>query len=385
VGRVEVGRSVNGENIPAADGEAGVLRTSAVLGGRFNALANKRVIAKDRDSVRAQVSAGTVIFNRSNSMTHVGGSALVDRDYPNLYLSDKLWALTPVEDVDAAWLHAALSTENVRAKLRSAASGTSGAMKNISMRSLMALTIPVAPLPEQRKVAAILRTWDQAIASAVSQRESGSSRYLGLVNALTGTRGQLRRLGEVTYELTARNADNQYGRSDVMGVSNKHGIVPMRAQTISSDLSRYQVLPPRTFAYNPMRIDVGSIAMSRLDRPAIVSPDYVLFACEISEMLPEFLEHIIHTRRWRHDVSSGASGSVRTRTYYDDLAAIQVHLPPPEKQARIASALDAVRDEIALLDRQVALLREQKRGLAQKLLSGEIRVDGLSHEGDHDD
>lgn len=280
-------------------------------------------------------------------------------------------ALIPGPDVDGEFLFQYL--EHSYEKLRGLSN--MGGQDNLSLDLIRTFPIPNLPTVEQRKIAAILRTWDDAIDGMLAQRESASSRYLSTANALAAPNRQNRRLGEVTQELTSRNTDGRYGRSDVMGVSNRHGIVPMRAQSIAKDLSRYQVLPPRAFAYNPMRIDVGSIAMSRLDAPVIVSPDYVLFACDAAELLPEYLDHVLNTRRWRHDVSAGASGSVRTRTYYEDLATIQIHLPPPAEQATIAGALDAMRDEIALLDRQVELLREQKRGLAQKLLSGELRVE----------
>jgi hypothetical protein len=75
-------------------------------------------------------------------------------------------------------------------------------------------------------------------------------------------------LGEITRELTWRNNDGNFGRELVMGVTNSRGIVPM--QTIGSDLTRYNILPPRAFAYNPIRIKVGSIARLRLPSEVLV-------------------------------------------------------------------------------------------------------------------
>lgn len=375
VSRIEVGRSVNGDDDPALEGEIGVLRTSAVLGGTFNPYANKRVVTNDLDLVRVPVSAGTVIFNRSNSIALVGASALVTENHPNLYLPDKLWALTPDDDVDPGWLHAFLSSNRVRGQLRASASGTSAAMKNISMRALMSIDVPLPPLPEQRKIAEILRTWDDAIETTISNHRLAASRYASAIDTLlTGKRSPAAPLSTATRPITRRNTDLTLGRDSVMGVTNSAGIVPMRAQTIAADLSRYQVLPPRAFAYNPMRINVGSIAMSRLERDVLVSPDYVLFECVERVLMPEYLDHVLETRRWRHNVNAGASGSVRTRTYYDDLAAIPIHMPAIADQAEIVALLDSMTAELALLDRKIELLRTQKRGLMQKLLTGDIRV-----------
>ncbi|WP_458042812.1 MULTISPECIES: restriction endonuclease subunit S [Bacteria] len=372
VTRIRAGFSASGNDRPAREGELGVLKTGAVLGSRFRAQEHKAVTDKP-ELLRVPVRRNTVLLGRKNSAEMVGAAVHIDSDHPSLYLSDLIWELTPALDVSSHWLAYALQSDHMRQRIRLSASGTQSTMKNLNREVFLSLPLRFPSLPEQRRIADILRAWDSAIAAVERLIVSAQSRYAVTVNVLAGVRSDSHRLGDATHELTARNATDRFERSDVMGVSNKNGIVPMRAQTIALDLSRYQILPPRSFAYNPMRIDVGSIAMSRLDRDVIVSPDYVLFACD-ADLLPEYLDHVLETQRWRHDVGAGASGSVRTRTYYDDLAAIRIHLPGIDEQRRIAGALDAMRDEVALLDRKVALLREQKRGLAQKLLSGEIRV-----------
>ena len=90
--------------------------------------------------------------------------------------------------------------------------------------------------------------------------------------------------------------------------------------------------------------------------------------------MPEYLAHALKTERWSYAVNARGSGSVRSRTYYDDLATIPLPVPDLQHQERIVLALDSMTQELALLDRQIALLKEQKRGLMQKLLTGDIRV-----------
>jgi type I restriction enzyme, S subunit len=60
--------------------------------------------------------------------------------------------------------------------------------------------------------------------------------------------------------------------------------------------------------------------------------------------------------------------------YYDDLGRFTFLLPPIDVQARLAQLLDAAAHHISLLYRQVAALRAQKRGLMQKLLTGQWRL-----------
>ncbi|MDI3193995.1 restriction endonuclease subunit S [Pseudarthrobacter sp. AL07] len=246
---------------------------------------------------------------------------------------------------------------------------------NITRQDVESFPVPLPPLAEQRKIAEILGAWDNAIDKTMELRRLADVRRAELVErVLVPSDGARRKLSELTRPIKTRNSAAAMGRESVMGVSNRLGLVPMREQTIAADISRYQVLPPRGFAYNPMRINVGSIAMSRLESHVLVSPDYVLFQCEERELRPEYLDHVLRTRWWLHHVNAGASGSVRTRTYYDDLAAISIAAPPIAKQDNVSRALDGLEKEIQLLQRKAELLRTQKRGLMQKLLTGQVRV-----------
>ncbi len=236
---------------------------------------------------------------------------------------------------------------------------------------------------EQRKIAAILQTWDYAIEKLEALRIAGERQYSGLADDLIfGRRRNIgarrnwrhRRLGDVTREVTARNVGGRLGRDAVMGVTKANGIVPMRDQTIGADLSRYKVLPPLGFAYNPMRINIGSIALSTLESDVLVSPDYVLFICEKGKLSPDYLEHLRKTHFWAHHINAGGAGSVRLRIYYDDFAALNLPLPDYDEQLAIVEVLDAARRQIDLTETEVDLLSRQKRGLMQKLLTGEWRV-----------
>ncbi len=248
---------------------------------------------------------------------------------------------------------------------------------------LKSTPIPLPPLPEQRKIAEILRTWDEALEKltalrAAKDKRLGALRYAMLFGELR-LYGQRRnwapiRLAAVTHELTARNGAKGLGRDYVMGVTKAQGVVPMREQTIAGDISRYKRLPPRAFAYNPMRINVGSIAMNERDEEVLVSPDYVVFACNADGLDPDYLDHLRKTSWWAHYINSGGSGSVRQRTYYDDLAALKLPLPELDEQKAIAAVLNVARDDLAATEREIEAVTRQKRGLMQKLLTGEWRV-----------
>src|SRR5690242_13939364 len=85
-------------------------------------------------------------------------------------------------------------------------------------------------------------------------------------------------LKHVTAESTVRNGDTLPVGS-VMGVTKTEGIVPMEKRLIASDIARYKLVRKDWFAYNPMRLNIGSIARWKGDGDILVSPDYVVFNC----------------------------------------------------------------------------------------------------------
>ena len=110
-------------------------------------------------------------------------------------------------------------------------------MLGLNADALGSLKIPVPPLSEQRKIAEILRTWDEAIDKLTALRKAKEKRLHSLREKLTyfDAHGEPVRLGDVSEEVTKRNGGGLLGREMVMGVTNSRGIVPMREQTIAEE------------------------------------------------------------------------------------------------------------------------------------------------------
>ena len=300
---------------------------------------------------------------------------------PKGVLNQHIYRVVVDPRVDQYWMYLALQMATRR--IESRAHGFKSSLVHVHKNDIANQVIDLPPLPEQRKIAEILRLWDEAIEKLEALRAAKQKRLDGLTHALIfgklGMNGQrrnrqLRRLSEVTFELTMRNTNLAVGYAAVMGVTKARGIVPMREQTIGGDLSRYKRLPPRAFAYNPMRINVGSIAMNDRDEEVLVSPDYVVFGCTEHGLAPDFLNHLRKTHWWSHHINIGGSGSVRMRTYYDDLAAMKLPLPTYEEQLEIVAVLNVAQEDVKATEKASKVLTCQKRGLMQKLLTGEWRV-----------
>lgn len=329
---------------------------------------------------RTQIRKGDILISITAELGKIG---FVDFDLDRTAYVNQHVCLVRLKSgsVDPEFMAAYLAAAPQRKLFNSL--NDAGAKSGLNLTTIENFAVRFPPLPEQRKIAEILRTWDEAIEKLEALRAAKLRRLEALRDALLfeGLRvGEvrrnrpMRRIGEVTRELTTRNGDGALGRDLVMGVTNSRGIVPMREQTVADDIGRYKKLPPLAFAYNPMRINVGSIAMNAGNQTVLVSPDYVVFACDEEGMEPDYLDHLRQTRWWLHHINSGGSGSVRQRTYYDDLAALHLPLPDLGEQRAIVKVLNTAKADVTASVKLGEALTSQKRGLMQKLLTGEWPV-----------
>ncbi len=184
-------------------------------------------------------------------------------------------------------------------------------------------------------------------------------------------------LGDVTEECRSRNGSKNSATS-VMGVTKAEGIVPMETRLIAADTARYKLVESDWFAYNPMRLNIGSIARWEGDQEILVSPDYVVFRCITNNepgCAPCYLDQFRKTKAWEEFVTEGGDGSVRVRIYYKDIARICLSLPPLPEQQKVANCLSSLDELIASQVQKVDVLKTHKKGLMQQLFprEGETR------------
>ena len=184
-------------------------------------------------------------------------------------------------------------------------------------------------------------------------------------------------LGDVTEEGRSRNG-NKHSVASVMGVTKADGIVPMEARLIAADIARYKLVENDWFAYNPMRLNIGSIARWKGEREILVSPDYVVFKCITnggSGIAPGYLDHFRQTKVWEEFVTEGGDGSVRVRIYYKDIARVELALPSLPEQQKIAECLSSVDELMAAQARKLDALKTHKKGLMQQLFPSPEEVE----------
>ena len=145
--------SVNASDQPVEGDGFGVLKTSAVAGGRFRPDENKTIWDTEFDRLACPVTQNTIIMSRMNTPALVGESGYVEFDYPNLFLPDRLWQISFNEErVYVPFMALLLSSKEARHALSSLATGTSPSMKNLAIEEMASLLVPVPPIHEQKTI-----------------------------------------------------------------------------------------------------------------------------------------------------------------------------------------------------------------------------------------
>lgn len=173
--------------------------------------------------------------------------------------------------------------------------------------------------------------------------------------------------------IRAETIDN-YESLKVLGVSNKEGIT-ITDHKKSIDLSKYQLIEEGDFAYNPYRINVGSIGLTPKGVKGLVSPAYVVFKTN-KNLLPDLLLDFLKSKDGLFQINKYARGTVRKALRFDDLCLIEMTVFDTIKQKRILKKRDSVKLEIDKIDielhNQQTLLKKLRQQILQDAIEGKL-------------
>ena len=149
-------------------------------------------------------------------------------------------------------------------------------------------------------------------------------------------------IGQLIEESELRNDRN----AKVWSVTNDKGFIPSEdrfdEQVASENTKKYKVISHNAFAYNPSRINVGSIAFNDSKNIGCVSPMYVVFKIVNETLLnPKYFYWLLQSKQFKQQVNSLAFGSVRQIISFDNFCKIIIPLPKIDEQQRIVEELES--------------------------------------------
>lgn len=260
------------------------------------------------------------------------------------------------------------------------------AQPQIVRGSLLKFKVKLPPRADQPKIAEILRTWDEAIEKLEALRDAGVSRKKGILQCLFGDgiqfqdRWEAKPLKDIS-ERVRRTNDG--GDHPIMTISAKGGFLlqsdKFARDMAGSSVDRYTQLKQGEFAYNKGNSKTAPYGcIFALDRPTAVVP-FVYFCFKLNDDLHHpFFVHLFEAGVLNHQLSRLINSGVRNdgllNLYAEDFFSCRVPVPPHDEQVRIAKFITSLNSELTLVEEEIAVIQQQKRGLMQKLLTGEWRV-----------
>jgi len=366
-----------------------VLRLADVANGYIDLSAPRRVAMDANEFSNYRLHKGNLLFIRVNgSRDMVARCIWVSQDYSDVSFNDHLIRVELSPSVHDKYLFYLFKDEYIRSRLLSFIPTAPGGQLTINQHALSNILIPLPPLDEQRKIAQILSTWDEAIALVDALIAALTERKKGLMQRLLT--GEVRfpgfddeweevRLGEVlekAYRTIDVNPDEMYRqigiRSHGKGIFHKE---PVTGEEIGN--KRIYWVEPGDFTFNIVFAWEGAVALvSEAEKGMCASHRFPMFVAEKDHCDPRFILRYFQTSRGIWDLglaSPGGAGRNRTLNQSDFLN-LRLKLPLVKEQKLVADTIDTWEDAINEANSLRFALAEQKKGLMQRLLTGEVRV-----------
>jgi type I restriction enzyme, S subunit len=280
-----------------------------------------------------------------------------------------------------------LLSDEIQKLLENRAHG--GTMQGLNTKAIESITLGLPPLPEQRRIAAVLDAWDTAISTAERLVAAKRARFDWLRDEVLTGRKRLRGFNDVWRDVRLEDVVQEHGlcatgKEEVFSVSVHKGLINqiehLGRSFSAKDTSHYNRVLPGDIVYTKSPtgdFPLGIIKQSRVEQDVIVSPLYGVFTPESRELgivLDAYFTSPKATEKYLTPlVQKGAKNTIAVTNTQFLQGALSV--PSDDREiVALAELIAAALAELKACDAELERFRHQKRGLMQQLLTGKLRV-----------
>ena len=245
-----------------------------------------------------------------------------------------------------------------------------GNRQGLNFEQIKSIKIAIPSTKEQTKVAKLLQLIEERIATQNKIIEDLKKLKSAIIEKeYTHKTKSNSHIGDFIEQTSKRNKNRAI--QNVLSVSNRQGFIQQSEQfenrsVASDDTSSYKIVKKNNFAFNPARINVGSIArLTTFDR-GIVSPMYICFRTK-DTLFPEYLDYYFETKQFFTEIQKRLEGSVRQCLSFEGLCNIPLCIPTIEVQQQVGKQLSTLVQEIKLEIDFLELLQRQKKFLLHQM------------------
>ena len=350
---------------------------------------NNRVASRDVSNYYLVLN-GEFAYNKSTSDGYPFGAVKRLDLYEKGVLSTLYIVFAPKKEqqIDSDYLTVFFDTDRWHKGVaeRAAEGARNHGLLNISAEDFFDIDLSVPKdIVEQKQIGAFIRQLDNLI--TLHQRkfekltnvkksmlekmfpQNGSSypeiRFKGFTDPW-----EQRKFSDITFPAGEKNKDNLPLES--YSITNEHGFVPQDEKFENggtmreADKRMYYIVSPNSFAYNPARINVGSIGYQNIGKNVIVSSLYEVFKTS-EDVDDRLLWHWFKSPDFQKLIMQLQEGGVRLYFYYDKLCMGELSLSSLEEQRKIGKLFDTLDNLITLHQRELEKLQNIKKSMLEKM------------------
>lgn len=375
-------------------GEIPFLQTGDVSNGKGNVESFQQTLNKEGVKVSKLFPKGTLLITIA---ANIGDIAEVNFDFA---CTDSLVAISPSSKVNTKWLKFYLQTQ----KLNFDSLATQNAQKNINLEILRPFKIITPSFAEQIKIAQILSTWDKAITQIQQLIEAQQRLKQGLMQQLLTGRMRFKEFGEPLKSSKSLPLGWIYSQLGKHAIKIGSGVTPsggsesyhssgipfIRSQNVLwgqlslddvvfIDEIQHKKMSGSTILKNDVLLNItgASIGRSCIVPESIKEANVNQHVCILrtkKELSPHYLLSFLLSSKGQKQIEQFQAGGNRQGLNYEQIRSFRIAIPTLKEQQKIAQVISCADSEIKSLQTKVDYLQTQKKGLMQKLLTGQIRV-----------
>ena len=324
-----------------------------------------------RDMVGEDIKAYKIIhtndFAYNPARINVGSIAMYTGEKPCM-ISSLYVCFKTTKEVNNEWLMQLLKTPKMNYYYN--VNGEGGVRVYLFYPNFARIRMSIPKIEEQKKIAKLLNLIDERIATQNKIIEDLKKLKSAIIEIeYTPNTKTTSHIGDVIEQISKRNKNNAI--KNVLSVSNRQGFIKQSDQfenrnVASEDTSNYKIVEKNDFAFNPARINVGSIARLTTFEKGIVSPMYICFRTQ-ENVAPEYIDFFFESKHFYCEIQKRLEGSVRQCLSFEGLCNIPFSLPSLEMQQRIGKRLFTLGQKIKTETDLLELLNKQKLYLLHQM------------------
>ena len=349
---------------------------------RRNINANKGLLPASFDTYQI-IDKATIVFRVTDLQNDKKSLRVAISDEEGIISPAYVCVDTTSDEITASFLHQILHYHDVITKIYYKMGD--GLRQTLDYADLKSLNI-VYPKPnEQKAITDFFGSLDASITNRESELEKLKNIKRALLEKLFPQDGQSipairfkgfegkwepKVLGNEIEETGTKNRNNLPLES--YSITNEAGFIPQTEKfenggyLTDADKTMYTIVPPKSFAYNPARINVGSIGYYNGSKDVIVSSLYIVF--KTSEAIhDDFLMAWFKSDIFNHLIYKLQEGGVRQYFFYNKMVQCPILLPKTPEQEKIAKLVNSLNKTISLRERQITLLKHSKQALLEQM------------------